>query len=168
MAPIMASDAPCDCAYKTRTGTTIPIPIYATQTARETERSVRLRSIETRDFPLNGRGSISTLASILAEAPVSVNWTFGQETDLFLIAIRRLLGKMGCSELTCNLEKQKWVIEDREMRGRHIFTATRVLRSPWASGPYASFLNSSAHQTCVMGNRLTNGCLSLFLATSDL
>src|SRR5690348_13448516 len=39
----MNSDAPCSCAYNTRTGATIPIPVKAAQTANETASSVRLR-----------------------------------------------------------------------------------------------------------------------------
>jgi hypothetical protein len=45
MAPMMASDAPRDWAYRMRTGSTMPMPIKAALTAKDTASSVRLRSI---------------------------------------------------------------------------------------------------------------------------
>src|SRR5579859_811434 len=42
---MIASEAPWDCAYNTRTGTTMPMPIYAAQTPSKTASNVRLRAI---------------------------------------------------------------------------------------------------------------------------
>jgi len=43
----MTNDAPRDWAYNTRTGTTIPMPVKAAQTASDTASRVLLRSIKS-------------------------------------------------------------------------------------------------------------------------
>ena len=50
------------------------------------------------------------------------------------------IGSLEIERKNCNLPARIGVIVDREMRRRHTSIATRVLRSPWASCPYASFL----------------------------
>ena len=51
MAPMIASEAPRDSAYNTRTGTTMPIPVKEAQTANDTASKVRLRSIPNDQQP---------------------------------------------------------------------------------------------------------------------